>query len=57
MWLEITGRCQLECTHCYAESGPTGDHSTMQVNDWRRVIDQSAELGTRIVQSSAVSRP
>ncbi len=22
--LEITGRCQLRCTHCYADSGPGG---------------------------------
>ncbi|PWK82464.1 hypothetical protein C8D88_11357 [Lentzea atacamensis] len=21
-WLEITGKCQLSCTHCYADSGP-----------------------------------
>jgi len=22
VWLELTGRCQLECAHCYAESSP-----------------------------------
>jgi len=22
LWLEITGKCQLHSTHCYAESGP-----------------------------------
>ena len=22
--LEVTGQCQLACTHCYAESGPAG---------------------------------
>ncbi|MCU1287698.1 MAG: hypothetical protein JWO13_4048, partial [Acidobacteriales bacterium] len=21
LWLEITGRCQLRCRHCYSESG------------------------------------
>lgn len=26
LWLEITGRCQLACAHCYADSGPTGTH-------------------------------
>ncbi|GAA0503808.1 hypothetical protein GCM10011581_25960 [Saccharopolyspora subtropica] len=45
VWLEITGRCQLECGHCYAESGPAGDHGRMRVEDWRRVIDQAAEIG------------
>ena len=24
VWLEITGRCQLECVHCYADFGPRG---------------------------------
>lgn len=50
VWLEITGRCQLECGHCYAESGPAGDHRRMQVEDWRRVIDQAAEIGAGMVQ-------
>nr|WP_258175206.1 radical SAM protein [Actinopolyspora mortivallis] len=50
MWLEITGKCQLECTHCYADSGPGVDHGTMTESDWRRTIDQAAELGTEMVQ-------
>jgi MoaA/NifB/PqqE/SkfB family radical SAM enzyme len=50
VWLEITGKCQLSCTHCYAESGPTGTHGTMTGDDWRRVIDQAADLGVRLVQ-------
>lgn len=50
VWLEITGKCQLACTHCYAESGPTGGHGTMTVDDWHGVIDQAADLGTGMVQ-------
>lgn len=50
LWLEITGRCQLTCTHCYAGSSPTGTHGTMTGHDWRHVIDQAAELGVRMVQ-------
>jgi organic radical activating enzyme len=49
VWLELTGRCQLRCTMCYAKSGPEGDHGTMTEDDWRRVIDQTAELGARSV--------
>jgi MoaA/NifB/PqqE/SkfB family radical SAM enzyme len=50
LWLEITGRCQLSCTHCYAESGPQGTDGTMADGDWFRVIDQAAELSLRMVQ-------
>ncbi|SHF02779.1 4Fe-4S single cluster domain-containing protein [Seinonella peptonophila] len=50
LWLEITGRCQLECVHCYAESGPNGTHGSMSVNDWKRVIEDAASLGVSTVQ-------
>ncbi|WP_328808784.1 radical SAM protein [Nonomuraea montanisoli] len=50
LWLEITGRCQLECTHCYAESGPGKTHGTMTVRDWTNVIDQAADAGVCMVQ-------
>jgi MoaA/NifB/PqqE/SkfB family radical SAM enzyme len=48
--LEITGRCQLECRHCYAESGPRGDRGTMTTADWEHVIDQAATIGVEMVQ-------
>jgi MoaA/NifB/PqqE/SkfB family radical SAM enzyme len=50
VWLEITGKCQLECAHCYATSGPAGTHGTMTTADWRRVIDEAAGLGVGVVQ-------
>ncbi|HXI22127.1 MAG TPA: radical SAM protein [Gemmatimonadales bacterium] len=50
LWLEITGRCQLKCAHCYADSGPTGTQGSMTTADWRRVIDQAAAIGVRVVQ-------
>lgn len=49
-WLEITGKCQLSCTHCYAESGPLGDEGAMRTPDWVRVVDDVAGLGARGVQ-------
>ncbi|WP_405798110.1 radical SAM/SPASM domain-containing protein [Streptomyces sp. NBC_01506] len=49
-WLEITGKCQLECAHCYADSGPRGTHGTMESDDWRRVIEQLASAGATMVQ-------
>jgi MoaA/NifB/PqqE/SkfB family radical SAM enzyme len=50
VWLEITGRCQLTCHHCYAESEPKGNDGVMLPADWRRVIDEVAQLGGRMVQ-------
>lgn len=48
--LEITGFCQLKCKHCYAGSGPEGDHGTMTVNNWERVIDDAHALSVDTVQ-------
>lgn len=49
-WLEITGKCQLTCQHCYADSGPSGTHGRMQTVDWQRVIDQLVLAGVTAVQ-------
>ncbi|MGW0705690.1 radical SAM protein [Streptomyces sp. NPDC002643] len=49
-WLEITGKCQLTCEHCYAKSGPQGTHGTMGPSDWHRVIEQLASCGVTMVQ-------
>lgn len=48
--LEITGKCQLGCVHCYADSGPRGTHGTMAGEDWRRILDEATALGVRRVQ-------
>ncbi|MEV4098147.1 radical SAM/SPASM domain-containing protein [Streptosporangium saharense] len=50
LWLELTGKCQLECVQCYASSSPNGTDGVMTVLDWKRVIDQAAALGTSCVQ-------
>lgn len=50
LWLEVTGRCQLECVHCYADSGPSGTDGSMTGVDWVRVLDQAAELRVEMVQ-------
>ncbi|WP_330278019.1 radical SAM protein [Lentzea sp. NBC_00516] len=49
-WLEITGKCQLSCTHCYAESGPHGNEGVLRTRDWFRTIDDVAELGAHSIQ-------
>lgn len=50
LWFELTGKCQLSCTHCYADSGPQGSHGTMDVDSWRRVLDDGASMGLKMVQ-------
>ncbi|MFE2853637.1 radical SAM protein [Streptomyces lavendulae] len=50
LWLEITGKCQLECVHCYAESGPRGTHGQMEQHDWERVIDEASGMGVQAVE-------
>jgi MoaA/NifB/PqqE/SkfB family radical SAM enzyme len=50
LWLEITGKCQLHCTHCYADSGPAVTHGAMTEDDWSRVIDEARTLGVTMVQ-------
>lgn len=49
-WLELTGKCQLKCTHCFADSGPQGSHGLMQLADWQRVITELAQFGVEMVQ-------
>ncbi|MCC3653921.1 radical SAM protein [Streptomyces sp. S07_1.15] len=48
--LEITGKCQLACAHCYADSGPSGGHGTMTADDWRSVLRQAVGMGVPHVQ-------
>lgn len=50
LWLEITGKCQLECVHCDANSSPSGTHGAMTRSDWLRVLDQAVGVGVEMVQ-------
>ncbi|SHN16485.1 radical SAM protein [Actinacidiphila paucisporea] len=50
VWLEITGFCNLNCRHCYANSSPQGTHGDMTGADWLRVIDELNGMGVRDVQ-------
>lgn len=50
LWLDLTRRCQLTCSHCYNDSGPTGGHGTMTAGDWTRVLDQAAACGVQRIQ-------
>jgi MoaA/NifB/PqqE/SkfB family radical SAM enzyme len=51
LWLEITAKCNLQCRHCYAESGPSeplfGELST---EDWLKILADASNLGCKQVQ-------
>ena len=50
LWLDLTRKCQLACTHCYNSSGPEGNHGTMTRADWIGILDQAADCGVRDIQ-------
>jgi MoaA/NifB/PqqE/SkfB family radical SAM enzyme len=51
LWLEITPRCNLACTHCYAESSPLRTlHGEMSFEQWQHLIADAAALGCENVQ-------
>jgi MoaA/NifB/PqqE/SkfB family radical SAM enzyme len=50
LWLDLTRRCQLSCSHCYNSSGPDGDHGTMTSEDWIRVLDEATDCGVQQIQ-------
>ncbi|WP_433252823.1 SPASM domain-containing protein [Streptosporangium sp. CA-135522] len=48
--LEITGECQLQCAHCYADSGPGAGHGTLTAADWHGLISDALKLGVSRLQ-------
>ncbi|MFE3449735.1 radical SAM/SPASM domain-containing protein [Nonomuraea sp. NPDC059194] len=48
--LDLTNRCQLKCSHCYAQSGPSEGHGIMTTTDWERLLDSAPAAGIRKVQ-------
>lgn len=51
LWVELTSKCNLQCVHCYAESGP---HMpllmTMRYQDWQNLLSDAYTRGCRQVQ-------
>lgn len=50
MWLEITSNCQLECSHCYADSGPGFGHGILSADQWMQALTEAANAGVQQVQ-------
>src|SRR5271157_1633672 len=49
LWLELTPRCNLRCSHCYADAGPNLPEG-MSYENWSDVLRQAFDLGCRSVQ-------
>lgn len=51
LWLEITSKCNLECEHCYADSGPhRSTQGVMEADDWFDIIREAKSLGCNSCQ-------
>lgn len=50
LWLELTGRCNLKCVHCYADSGPHGQPDNVGTERWLSLLSEAAALGVKSVQ-------
>lgn len=48
--LEITGTCDLQCTHCCTMSGPKVSSGLMTRDDWDQILADVAALGIPAVQ-------
>jgi len=50
LWLELTNRCNLQCIHCYADSGPKAEKGTLTTADYIGLMTEAFALGCRRVQ-------
>jgi len=51
IWVELTNRCNLQCSHCYAKSGPHEPVTYgLTESDWLRILADARELGCQSVQ-------
>ena len=50
LWLELTNQCNLQCVHCYAESGPQAEKGTVATSQYIELLTEASALGCRRVQ-------
>ena len=51
LWLELTNRCDLQCIHCYTESGPhTGGGDILTPENYEDLMSEAHELGCKKIQ-------
>lgn len=51
IWIELTNRCNLTCSHCYANSSPTSvDSNPLSIEQYEMILLDGFQLGARSVQ-------
>lgn len=52
LWIEITGRCNLHCSHCYIDPKKGGNNSSLDLSTEKikQVLDQASEIGCNALQ-------
>ncbi len=51
LWLELTNRCNLQCIHCYTESGPhTGGGDILTPENYEDLMSAAHGLGCKKIQ-------
>ena len=51
LWLELTNRCNLQCIHCYTESGPhTGGGDILTAENYEDLMTEAHGLGCKKIQ-------
>ncbi len=52
IWLELTNHCNLFCSHCYAESGPSpSNRDVLTYDEYVTLLSEAAELGVGVSNS------
>ncbi len=51
IWLELTSLCNMECVHCYAESGPNPEtKNILSPQKYLEIITQAANMNCKKIQ-------
>lgn len=52
VWLEITGRCNCRCIHCYGAFGAPKEYSQneLTLNEWKAILDLIISKGGEAIQ-------
>jgi len=46
LWLHVTNRCNLACTHCLVESSPEGEGG-LGLEEWKETVNAAIDLGVK----------